>query len=68
MRINKNTRRDTHVLPNGPDVLGAVNQHIVNNLLQGAPSNAKLLTTFKMARLVTSEAAPLILSTYDVEQ
>ena len=62
--IDRNSVIVTYVLPNGPDVLGAYNDHVVSNFRAGQPAAAQLLTAFRMAKLVTGELAPLILSSY----
>lgn len=56
----------TRVLPNGPDVLGVVNEHVVGNFRAGGASDLALLSAWRMAKLVVEEPAPLTLSTYQL--
>lgn len=47
------------VLPNGVDVLGLQMRNVVENLRGGFEPKTVLPPVFRLARLVTSEVAPL---------
>ena len=63
-QIDYTTREVEYVLPNGPDVLGAYNDHVVTNFRAGANAVPSLLSPFRMAKLVIGEPVPLILHRY----
>ena len=49
------------VLPNGVDLIGVEVQNIIANLLKGKQPAIAMPTTFRLARLVTRELAPVTL-------
>lgn len=60
-QVDNNIVETVMVLPNGPDVLGVVNDHVVTNLRGGSASNMVMLSTFRMAKLLVEEPVPLTL-------
>ena len=49
------------ILPTGADTLGAVTTNVVRNLRRGVDPSASMPSTFRLARLVCEERAPLVL-------
>lgn len=63
-QIDRSKPEIEHVLPNGPEILGAYNDHVVSNFRAGGATAAQLLSTWRMAKLVVGEPAPLTLTRY----
>ena len=49
------------ILPTGADVLGAVTTNTIRNLRRGVSPDVSLPSTFRLARLVCEERAPIVL-------
>jgi hypothetical protein len=57
-RIDINTLEDQEILPNGVEVVGHVNAHIVSNLRAGGASRLNLPSLWREARAIVTERAP----------
>ena len=60
MNINTDEMHESRVLPNGVDVIAVVNANIVHNLLRDGASHIELLSTWRLAKCVVTEATPLL--------
>jgi len=49
------------ILPTGADALGAVTTNVIRNLRRGVSPDASMPSTFRLARLVCEEKAPIVL-------
>jgi hypothetical protein len=63
-KLDKTSVVTEYVLPNAPEVLGVINDHVVRNFLRGGVSDMQLLSARRLAKLVVTEETPLILSRY----
>jgi hypothetical protein len=59
--VDPNTLEDTEILPNGVEIVGHLNAHIVANLRAGGASRLNLPSLWREARIVTTERAPFLL-------
>lgn len=52
------------LLPNGVDLVAEVNANIVHNLRRDGPSSVELLSTWRLAKCVVTEATPLLIYSF----
>lgn len=66
--IDPQSLRHRQVLPNGVAFAGMVNDHILYNFLLDRPSDLRLPSIWREAKLVASERVPLDLFVFNVPE
>lgn len=56
--IDINTLEDREILPNGVEVVGHINGHIIANLRAGGSSRLNLPSLWREAHAIVTEVAP----------
>lgn len=64
MVIIENEMVESRVLPNAVSVIALVNGNIVHNMLRDGASNVSLPSTWRLAKCVVTEAAPMLVYAY----
>lgn len=64
--IDPQSMQQRQVLPNGVAFAGMVNEHILFNFLLDRPSDLRLPSVWREAKLIASERAPLDLFIFKV--
>lgn len=54
---------ESRVLPNGVALIALINANIVHNMLRDGASSTQLLSTWRLAKCVVTEATPILIYT-----